>query len=274
MALLVQAVDTCSVQDFENTEQIPEETPISTLGVGGFKVEVLCACGSTPFEPYTAASPEFNAEGKIYNLVLIAGTSMTLMPHPEQVVGALGTWIFDDGGALDSAYLVRVTELDGKIWQAVLENEIPLGAHNHEIEGFIGAVSDVGIAELTVTAIDPDTGEAHADSFEIDHLIVAGPPVNDENTTTASGDTGDDDQDDDTGGDDLDEDSRHDGDPWKNKARRRHARRNARSHDWPSHIKPIDFAGPEHPRVPRDPDGQSPKPGSALKRDRPRHRPR
>ncbi len=200
-ALFIEAIGDYAEQDFEDPALGADGARLSTIPVGDFQLEIYASLSDgTPYYPFLFSSSEFDVEGKLYHLALVCGSTSTLTLQPDQLLGAFGAWIFDDGNRLDSAYLIEVTELDGNTQQAVLENEIPLNDYNFEIEGFFGVVSDVGIAELSITAIDPATGQIHLDVFEIDHLMVAGLPVIDE------GD--DDDDEDDVGDEDGDGDSR------------------------------------------------------------------
>jgi hypothetical protein len=161
------------VQDFEDPALGPDCAELPSFAVGTVQFGATSAfCDGTPFVPFIGYSSEFSVEGKMYSVALAAVTSLTLTPAGLSPVGAVGTWVFDDGGALDSVYLVRVVELDGNVAQVVLANEIPRDAHYHELEGFVGAASTVGVASFTVTAGDPLTLLAQADSFEIDYLTV------------------------------------------------------------------------------------------------------
>jgi len=160
------------VQDFENPELRANGTQLSGVMVGELGLSWTCV-GNGPFQPFLAASTAFNAPNKIHNYALVAFGVLTITPDPNTPVAALGAWIFDDGRAADSAYLVQVVELDGTIWESLLVNEIPLNSRGHEIEGFIGAVSSVGIASLTITPIDPVTGLFQLDTFELDYLMAS-----------------------------------------------------------------------------------------------------
>ncbi len=161
--------------DFDDPALGPTGTRFSSLAVGDFRLELTAtAANGAPLVPYSFSSPWFDVEGRFFNTALVGGRSMTITADPDQLVLALGTWIFDNGGTIDSAYLVEVTELDGQSWHVVLDNGI--ATFIYEIEGFVGAVSDVGIADMTITAIDRETGLPHADTFEIDYLKVAGDP--------------------------------------------------------------------------------------------------
>ncbi len=125
-----------------------------------------------PYVPTIVTSSEFNEEGKVWQRALLAGFGLTIRPAEGTRLHAFGLWIFDDGKSVDSAYLMQAEDEDGAIWEAVLENEIPQNPHNHEIEGFIGVYSDAGLVSVTVTPLDPITGEIVVDVFEADHWIV------------------------------------------------------------------------------------------------------
>jgi hypothetical protein len=97
-------------------------------------------------------------------------------------------WVFDDGRAIDAAYRMDVLDRAGRTWSARLENVIPFNSHGHEIEGFIGVFSPVPIAAITLTPIDPATGQPVADDFAVDHLIIGDrPPRNSDGGTLSPG---------------------------------------------------------------------------------------
>lgn len=205
-------------QDFEDPALAPDGSSMPVVQVGEFEFGLTSGyANGTPLVPIIGYSPEFTAPGKIYSIALVAGSFLTLTPTAGLPIGAVGAWIFDDGGALDSVYLVTVWEADGSVSQAVLANEIRLDCHNHEIEGFIGAVSSVGITSVTIMAVNPETLELHLDSLEIDHLMVAplatptggdpAPPDDGNDPSDESGNDADDvveDEDSNADGDDAD----------------------------------------------------------------------
>ncbi len=162
-------------QDFEDPLLGQDFTVQESLPVGELDLQLDCSLfDGTPFPPFLFSSPEFDVEGRVHGRALVVGTSLTVTTPADQELRGFGTWIFDDGGVLDSAYFVQVTETDGSVWEVILENENPLNVYRHEIEGFIGVLSDVGISQITITSIDPVTGEAHPDGFEIDHVLAVG----------------------------------------------------------------------------------------------------
>jgi hypothetical protein len=179
-----QAVGDAAEQDFEDPALGQDFTVLPSLPIGDMELQLDCVLfDGTPFPPFLFTSPEFDVEGRVYHRALVVGTSMTIEPPAGQSLVAFGTWIFDDGGVLDSAYIAEVTETDGSVWEVILENDIPHNPYGHEIEGFVGVVSDVGISQITITSIDPETGETHPDGFEIDHVkavAAALPPEEEE----------------------------------------------------------------------------------------------
>lgn len=204
LALFIQAVGAFQEQDFEGPEFAPDGVEVRKLRFGRTKIK-LARPQERPLLPFTFSSGEFDAPGRFFGRALVCGIALRITAHGRKFPRGLGMWIFDDLRALDSAYLIEVTEKNGARWQAVLENQIELSARGHEIEGFIGAVSDQGIRAMTITPIDPLTGMAQPDVFEIDHLLVAAAPH--------SHDDDDDEDDNDEHGDDdaeSDEDGDHD----------------------------------------------------------------
>jgi len=136
-------------------------------------VAVRGTWGGDYFDPLIASSPEFNAPDRFFNNAIVAGVALRVEAPADKPLHAVGMWIFDDGREADSAYLVTVTEADGAVWTAVLENDIPLNAKFHEIEGFVGAISTVGISQVDVLAVDPLTLAPHFDFFEVDFVMAA-----------------------------------------------------------------------------------------------------
>lgn len=166
------------VEDFEHPDMIPNETEVPMLTFGGNELH-FAGEWDGPFMPYIGYSTAFNVQGRVYRNVLVSGYQLTITPGTNTHLRALGMWIFDDRRALDSAYLIEVVETDGTVWTAVLENQIPRNSNGHEIEGFAGAVSDVGIASMRIVAVNPSTLAPHSDFFEVDHLLAdfTRPPV-------------------------------------------------------------------------------------------------
>lgn len=175
VALFVAAGGDVSVQDFEDPALGGDGAQLPGISVGDLALSWDCNCNG-PFVPLLGVSSAFSAPNKIYRVALVSCGTLTISPSQETPVAALGLWIFDDGRAADSAYLVQVLELDGSYWQATLVNVIPLNSRGHEIEGFIGAVSSVGIASFTIVPVNPEAGLFQMDTFEIDHLMAAALP--------------------------------------------------------------------------------------------------
>jgi hypothetical protein len=159
-------------EDFEAPEIAMPDGSVPQLIYDDLDLQ-LTGDWSGAFVPCLAYSPEFVMEGKMFDLALLPGFSLTVTPAEDQAIGGFGLWLFDDGRAYDAAYRMTVVETDGTVSESVLENAIPRDAKGHELEGFIAVVSDLGIASITVAAIDPQTGEPIPDVFEADHIIVA-----------------------------------------------------------------------------------------------------
>ncbi len=165
------AVGDYAEQDFEDPLLGPDFTKLPALPIGDVQLALSSAFpDGTPFEAFVFSSAEFDVEGRIHNRTMVAATSLTLTPPATHDLLAFGAWIFDDGSLQDSGYLFEVTETDGGVWQVILENEIPPTGYGHEIEGFVGVVSNVGISQIVIMAIDPATGELLPDIMEIDHV--------------------------------------------------------------------------------------------------------
>ncbi len=158
-------------QDFEEPEIGPLYGEVPELWFGELGVRPVADWnGENP--PLLIQSSEFDQEGKIFRRALFPGFGLTVTPIDDAVIQAFGCWIFDDGGSLDSMYRLEVVEVDGVTSHWILENEIDLDHRGHEIEGFIGVISDVGIESLTITPVDPETEAPSGDVFEVDHWMV------------------------------------------------------------------------------------------------------
>lgn len=164
-----------AIESFDSPEYVPDQTETASLTVGGFEFSME-ADWDGPFTPIVGWSPAFNVPGEIEENALVAGYVLNISTAQPGGISGFGAWIFDDRRALDSAYLIEVVESDGAVSRVILENEIPLNSNGHEIEGFAGAVSDIGIVEFRIIAVDPITHQPHADFFEVDNLVVATTP--------------------------------------------------------------------------------------------------
>lgn len=174
LALFVQAAGTIREQDFEGPEFAPG-VEVGDLSFNHTRFR-LTRPQEAPLLPYIFSSEEFDAPGRFFGQGLVCGAGLRITTRRGRSPRGLGMWVFDDMRAFDSAYLIEVTENNGATWQAVLENQIAQSSRGHEIEGFVGAVSNRGIRSMTITSIDPASGTAQPDIFEIDHLLVAGVP--------------------------------------------------------------------------------------------------
>lgn len=166
---LAPAVQT---QDFEAPELGANGSPLPMCLLDKAEVSLEGEDGG-PYTPTLWKSPEFNEPNRIYQQALYVGASLLIEVDRRDRLAAVGFWVFDDRRAYDAAYLVTVTEVNGHVSTARLENDIPLNSKGHEVEGFVGAVSKVGIVSLQLTAIDPATGAPIPDQIEIDTLMVA-----------------------------------------------------------------------------------------------------
>ncbi|MFQ5620148.1 MAG: hypothetical protein ACE5FR_14385 [Rhodospirillales bacterium] len=208
-ALFLQRLDRFQEQDFEGPAFEPDGLEVPRLAFGPIRLR-LTRPFEPPLQPFIFSSDEFDAPGRFFHRSLVGGVALTITAEGGKRPRALGLWIFDDTKALDSAYLVEVTEANGAVSEIVLENEIGPNIHGHEIEGFVGAVSRKGIAEMRIIAIDPLTGRPQPDAFETDHWLVArklakAPPDSDDSADDSSGEengSADDDSSDDASGDD------------------------------------------------------------------------
>lgn len=159
-------------EDFEDADRFVQGQPVDALAWEDGAVN-LAGDWNGPYVPVVFFSTAFNVPDRVFSNALLVGFGLTVTPAEGTAVRAAGLWIFDDQRSLDSAYLVEVVETNGAAWTAVLENEIPPDGQGHEIEGFAGAVSDVGIASFRVRSVDPATQAPQGDLFEVDHLVVS-----------------------------------------------------------------------------------------------------
>ncbi len=162
-------------QDFQDAALGPvgAEVPELAFDELGVRLDLIGEWGGGAYVPTIVTSSEFCYAGRVYDRALWPGKALTVTSSGDQQLGAFGLWLFDDGRALDAAYLMSAVEVDGSAWEAVLENEIPRDSKGHELEGFIAVISDVGLASVTILPVDPVTGDVIADVFETDHWLVA-----------------------------------------------------------------------------------------------------
>lgn len=157
--------------DFEDDTPAPLGGAVPEMWFGDLGILIEGDWGG-PYVPTIVTSSEFDVEGEIWQRALLAGFGLTVRPAAGTRLDAFGLWLFDDGKTVDAAYLMEAVEEDGTVWEMVLENEIPQNQHRHEIEGFIGVVSDAGLLSVTITPINPATGDVVIDVFETDHWII------------------------------------------------------------------------------------------------------
>lgn len=167
----VESAPGAVLEDFEDPSLFAEGTAVAALTGAGIKVD-LEGEWNGPYVPEVFASSEFNYPEAFYNQALIGGTELRLVADRSDPARAVGVWIFDDNSSYDSVYLIRIAECGGGGDSVVLANETEFTAFGHELEGFVGAVSDVGICVFSITAIDPVTGLPNGDLFEIDHVMI------------------------------------------------------------------------------------------------------
>ncbi|MCZ6684106.1 MAG: hypothetical protein O7B26_13075 [Planctomycetota bacterium] len=167
----VQTAPDAVVEDFEDPSFFTVGAEVHVLTGAGTKI-YLESEWNGPYVPQVFASSEFEYPGQFYNQALIGGTELRLIADPGDAPRAIGLWIFDDNSAFDSVYRIRIAECNGRGDEVILANETEFTVYGHELEGFVGAVSEVGICSFSITAIDPVTELPHGDIFEIDHLMV------------------------------------------------------------------------------------------------------
>ncbi len=167
----LQTAPDAVVEDFEDPNFFKVGTEVPVLTVAGAKI-YLESEWNGPYVPQVFASSEFEYPGEFFNQALIGGTKLRLTADPGDAPRAIGVWVFDDNSAYDSVYRIRIAECNGRGDEVILANETEFTVYGHELEGFVGAVSEVGICSFSITAIDPVTELPHGDIFEIDHLMV------------------------------------------------------------------------------------------------------
>lgn len=162
--------------DFEDPAFGPSGSEVPVLPLAGADL-LLDAYDAGPYVPTVWNSREFDDPGRFENRALYVGSTVTIRFTGLHKLRSFGAWIFDDRRAYDAAYLVTVTERNGQTFAVRLENDRPLNAWGHEIEGFVGVISTAGLAEITITAIDPESGAAIPDEIELDHVMAGVWPV-------------------------------------------------------------------------------------------------
>ena len=178
LADFIADLGTFEEQDFEDPAlgELGDEVPQLFFEDGMLEVETMGLWAERK-PAKLGASTEFDAEGRFYGRALVAGINLTATAQDGRAITGLGMWIFDDTSAYDAVYLIQVTETDGVASETILENEIGMNPHGHEIEGFFGAISDIGIVSVSITPVDPETHESLPDLFQTDHWMIAGMPV-------------------------------------------------------------------------------------------------
>ena len=162
-------------QDFEGPEFAPDGVSVPVLGFVDLEFELFGELAG-PFTPRTFSSTEFDAEGRFFGRALFAGIGLTASVSSYELPHAVGMWLFDDKSTFDAVYLIGVTETDGSMSWVILENEIARNSKGHEIEGFVGVTSNIGIVEMTITPLDDVTGDVVPNFLEIDHWLVVSFP--------------------------------------------------------------------------------------------------
>ena len=112
--------------------------------------------------------------GPIYGVVsggVLEGYGSQIQITFDTPVYGLGAWNFDDGMAVENGLSMTVVEADGTMTTApLLDTGNGLG---HRIEGFVGAVSDIGITEVYFDNIDLGGGGPPECCLILDHLQIA-----------------------------------------------------------------------------------------------------
>lgn len=156
---------------FDDLEKWPQNEVVASLVADS--VEMAMLGDTNRGAPFIFHPADFyHWEGQVFGGTLVMGPVARLVPLPSsEPLGAVGFWIFDDGNLRDSVYQVDVLDACGHSATAIVENDVGRVA-GYEVEGFVGVVSDCGIVQVTVTALNMDTREAWDDPFEIDTLTV------------------------------------------------------------------------------------------------------
>ena len=170
-----------SEQDFDEYElnEVVQFFMAQNIGVS---VSVLEGFGN-PFGPSILAGQTFNNDPEtIWGGVLLnGGTSLYGNPDyrsPQLVfdfsepVKGFGTWIFDDMQCCNFQFVMYVEEEGGAISESTsIDNG--MGQGGYEVDGFIGAISDVGITQAVVEIQNLDGNWALGSFFELDHVQIA-----------------------------------------------------------------------------------------------------
>lgn len=250
--------------DFDGAGDQRDRTPVTSLPLANGRLYIE-GHWTDSFTPYTFSSTEFSSPGQVFGRAIFVGHRCVIRPSPDTALWAIGFWVFDDGRAADSVYRVEVVETDGARAEVVLGNDQPLNEYGYEIEGFVGVVSAGGIAEVSVTSLDVDSGVDVGDGFELDTLTVLAtslgmppppqvlpPPPPVELPPTTQPDDGDDD---DGSGSDADDDGPADPPRHGNchgSHSRCHPRPSGHHHGRPHCAKPKPQPIPAPNRRPRD----------------------
>lgn len=159
-------------ETFDDLDVWPQNQVVSSVTAGSCEVAMF---GNTNKGAPFVFHPNgyYRWEGQMFEGTLVMGSVARFVPlQGGGMLGAVGFWIFDDGNLKDSIYQVDVVDVTGNTTTAFVANGVPR-VSGYEVEGFFGVVSQYGIVSVTVTALSAATGEAWADTFEIDYLTVA-----------------------------------------------------------------------------------------------------
>lgn len=163
-------------EDFDNADSTyPPGTRVPTIGYLDDSLILQINTNAPDSAAYIFQSTFYFAYPNAVDfqaLVMGSNTATLTFASDDVLVGGLGFWVFDDGNARDSAYLIQATDQLGHSTEVILESATPR-INGYQMEGFAGVTSRVGLTVVKITPIDPITGEPWLDIFEIDSLTVA-----------------------------------------------------------------------------------------------------
>ena len=163
-------------------EQFVSEQQISTLNASGVSIEIrslnpdgtVASSSGTIFDVTTwGTEPPEGVPGTIWKNVLTGSKRLEFVFSPP--VKGFGAWLFDDGDATQDEFSMTVVEAGGTT--STSEFLDAGNGYNYKVEGFLGAVSSVGIGRVILNGQEVGGGTNGA-AVEVDHVQVgAFPPL-------------------------------------------------------------------------------------------------
>jgi len=210
------------MEDFDDIDLYPPGLTVPELSFYDGDASVSIETDAEDGLAYIFRSPVyFDYPGAVdyQALVMGRGTATLTISSEDHKVSGISFWIFDDGRIRDSAYLISATDCRGRTVEVVLQSNAER-IDGYQMEGFFGVTSQRGLHSISITPINPATGEFQSDIFEIDSVSIIITERRGRNRgcgmNMPSRDEDEEKDDDEEGGDDYDDDDDDDEDEDEN----------------------------------------------------------